>query len=242
MQNINVLWEGELPLGLIKWNKKRQNEFQLPPKYESKIQTCWNKHIIENPNDYDGKVLFLDNFYFKDKNLYLDTSCIKFSTIVFMEKNKIRVQRGIGVLGAQYLIFSPDKNCILIGERALNLSYFPGAITIPGGILELEDVSRSPKEALLRELKEEVSLPFQKDMFLNAVLDGWNGISVTFLITVKTLESYNYIPNKSIPADKDEWNDDLTWMPITELKNETQTQFLDGLIYYQSKIIKSSTK
>jgi 8-oxo-dGTP pyrophosphatase MutT (NUDIX family) len=240
MQNINVLWEGKLPLEYIKWNKKRLYEFRLPSKYNSKIKTCWDTHINENPNDYDGKLLFLDNFHFKDKNLYLNTSCIRFSTITFMEKNNHRVQKGIGVLGTQYLIFSPDKKYFLVGERALNLSYFPGATTIPGGILEIEDLNRSPNEALIRELNEEVSLPFQKNMFLNAILEGWNGISVTFLIEIKTHDSYNFKPSESIPADKDEWNKDLIWMPIIELRKKKQTQFLDGLIYYQSKVIENS--
>lgn len=242
MQNINVLWEGELPLEFIKWNKKRLYKFQLPSKYESKIQTCWDTHIKENPKDYDGKVLFLDKFHIKDKILYLDTSCIRFSTITFMEKKNIRVQKGIGVLGAQYLILSPDKKYVLVGERALNLSYFPGATTIPGGILEIKDLSYSPKEALIRELKEEVTLPFKKDMFLNAILDGWNGISVTFLITINTIDSYHFIPHESIPADKDEWNHDLSWMSINKLNKKSQTQYLDGLIYFQSKVIKKSLK
>ncbi len=242
MENINVLWEGELPLDFIAWNKKKLYEIQLPPKYDSKIQSCWETHIRENPKDYDGKLVFLNSFHFKDKNLYLNTSCIRFSTITFMEKNKIRVQKGIGVLGTQYLIFSPDKNYFLVGERALNLSYFPGAMTVPGGILEIEDLNKSPNQAFIRELNEEVSLPFQKNMFLNAILEGWNGISVTFLIKIRTHNSYNFKPYDSIPADKDEWNNDLVWMPIAELKKKTQTQFLDGLIYYQSKVIENSLK
>ncbi|MFX0144925.1 MAG: hypothetical protein ACFE9C_12695 [Candidatus Hodarchaeota archaeon] len=162
MQNINVLWEGELSLEFIKWNKKKLYEFQLPPKYSSKIQSCWETHIKENPNDYDGQLLFLDSFHFKDNHLYLDTSCIRFSTVTFMEKNKIKVQKGIGVLGAQYLIFSPGKKYFLVGKRALNLSYYPGVETIPGGILEIKDLDGPPRDALIRELKEEVCLLFKK--------------------------------------------------------------------------------
>ena len=237
MQNINVLWEGELPLEFIKWNENRVYEFKLPAKYDSEIETCWNKHIEEYPNDYDGKLLFLDSFHFKEDTLYLNTSFVKFSTITFMEKSKIRAQKGIGVLGTQYLIFSPDKKYILLGERALNLSYFPGATTIPGGILEIADLSKLPNDAFIRELNEEVALPFQKNMFLKAILEGWNGISVTFLIKINTRKTYKFKPNESVPSDKTEWNNDLIWMPITELRKRAQNQFLDGLIYYQSKLI-----
>ncbi len=79
-------------------------------------------------------------------------------------------------------------------------------------------------------------------MFLTAILDGFNGISVTFLITINTLDSYHFIPNESLPADQDEWNKDLVWMPVAELRNETEKQYLDGLIYYQSKVIENSMK
>ncbi|MFX0006359.1 MAG: hypothetical protein ACFFA7_10305 [Promethearchaeota archaeon] len=242
MQNINILWEGELLLESIKWNKKKLYEFRLTSEYDSKIQSCWETHIKEKPNDYDGKLLFLDSFHFKNKNLYLNTSCIRFSTITFMEKNKMRVQKGIGVLGTQYLIYSPDGNYFLAGERALNLSYFPGATTIPGGILEIEDLNSPPNESLIRELYEEVSLPFQEDKILIAILEGWNGISVTFLLKIKIHNSYNFKPYESLSADKDEWNNGLSWMSVAELKKKTQTQFLDGLIYYKSKVMENSMK
>jgi hypothetical protein len=37
MQNISILWEGELPLEFIKWNKKSVHEFKLPPKHDSEL-------------------------------------------------------------------------------------------------------------------------------------------------------------------------------------------------------------
>ncbi|MFW9972050.1 MAG: NUDIX hydrolase [Candidatus Odinarchaeota archaeon] len=242
MQNINILWEGELKLDFIKWNKKKNNEFRLTSKYDSNIQTSWTQHIKENPNDYDGSLIFLDHFHFDNNLLYLDTSYIKFSTVMFMLKNNIRVENGIGVLGCQYLVFSPKKQYVLIGERSPSQSYFPGAITIPGGILEIDDLNKPPKKAFMRELNEEVNLPFKEELFLNAVLEGWNGTSVTFLISTIIHESYNFNPKKSVLAEEDEWKDNLFWISTEELKRISNKHFLDGLIYYQSKLLENSSK
>ncbi len=238
-QNFNILWEGELPLDSIKWNKKNIKEFQLPSEHLFEIKANWDIYIKENPNDYDGNLLFLDNYYFQDNHLFLDTSFMKFSTAIYMVKNKILVKKGIGVLGTQYLIFSPNKQYILVGERSLSQSYFPGALCGPGGMLELNDLNTSSKEALTRELYEEVSIPLKSKAFLKAILVGWNGVSVAFIISTKINEAYNFNPNEIIPAKEDEWEHNLKWQSVEELKSILINELLDGLIYYRSKIIKS---
>ncbi|MFX1379169.1 MAG: NUDIX hydrolase [Promethearchaeota archaeon] len=240
MENINILWTGLLPLDNIRWNQVRHQEFQLSSEYNSKIRNCWDKHIKENPNDYDGTLIFLDNFHFKDRLLFLDSSYMKFSTATFMVKNKIRIKKGIGLLGTQYLIFSPKKRYFLVGERALSQPYFPGATTIPGGILEISDLNKPPKEALMREFHEEVELPIKLETFLNAILEGWNGTSVTFLISTTIDDTYDFNPEETIPAEKDEWKNDLRWLSHEKLKRIPTNQLLDGLIFYQSIIIKNS--
>ncbi len=110
--NFKIVWEGELLLDFIKWNKKTLQEYQPPPEYNSEIKGNWDKHIKDNPNDYDGNLLFLDNYQFRKNSLFLDTSFMKFSTATYLVKNKIPVKKGIGVLGTQYLIFSPNKQYI----------------------------------------------------------------------------------------------------------------------------------
>ncbi len=88
---------------------------------------------------------------------------MKFSTVKYMEKHKIHVEKGFGVLGVQYLLMSPKKEFILVGKRSLSGSYFPGAITVPGGILEIDDLNKLPKEAFMREAHEEINLPIKSD-------------------------------------------------------------------------------
>ncbi len=242
MEHINILWAGELPLDNIRWNQIRPQEFQLSSKHDSKIRTCWDKHVKENPKDYNGTLIFLDDLHFKSNLLFLDTSYMKFSTATYMVKNEIRVKKGIGLLGTQYLVFSPNKQYFLVGERALSQSYFPGATTIPGGILEISDLDKSPNEALIRELNEEVNLSIKIETSLSAIIEGWNGTSVTFLISTTIRDSVNFNPDETIPAEQDEWKNGLRWLSHEELKQIPSNQLLDGLIYYQSKIFENSSK
>ncbi|MFX1417998.1 MAG: NUDIX hydrolase [Promethearchaeota archaeon] len=232
----NILWEGELQLDRIKWNKKIFQEYRLSRKYNSRIRSNWEQHIRENPDNYDGNLMFLNNFHFKDNFFYLDTSCMKFSTAIYMIKYRIGIKKGIGVLSTQYLVFSQIKDYILIGERSLDQLYFPGVTTCPGGILEVDDLAKSPKEALMREAHEEINLPLQQDAYLSAILVGWNGVSVTFLITTFLSDSYSFSPDEIIHAEAEEWKDDLRWLSVDKLKRVPKNQLLDGLIYYQSKL------
>ncbi|MFW9826052.1 MAG: NUDIX hydrolase [Candidatus Thorarchaeota archaeon] len=232
---LNVIWEGELPLGSIKWNENKNQEFQLSSYITPKIKSCWDDHLKENPNDYDGSLIFLEDFQFKDNHLFLDTSYIKFSTVTYMEKHKFHIEKGVGVLGVQYLLMSPKKEYILVGKRSLSGSYFPGAMTIPGGILEIDDLSKLPKEAFMREAYEEINLPIKPDGFLIAIIAGFNNISVTFLISINLIARYKFNPNQIIKAEENEWEGSLKWISIESLKSLKTHQLLDGLVYFRSK-------
>lgn len=181
--NLQILWEGKLHLNQIRWNNNIAREFKLSPSFHDKVRTHWENHIKAYPDDYDGSLLFLNDFHFRKTELLLDTSYMKFSTAIFIETNEISLKKGYGVLGVQYLVFSPDKQYIIIGKRTLNESYYPGAITIPGGILEIEDLNRTPIEALMREASEEIGVPLENDAYLTAMLVGWNAVSKAFLIS-----------------------------------------------------------
>ncbi len=237
--NLRVIWEGNLPLKKIKWGKKHLSEYKLPPKQDLKRRENWKHHLQENPADYDGKLLFLKNFLQKKDKIILDIGLIRFSTVIFMEKNKLCVNQGIGMLGTQCLIFSPCKKYILVGERPLSQSYYPGITTVPGGMLELDDLDNKPKEAFMREIYEEAPLPFQSDACLYAVLAGWNFISVTFLTSITVTEDYNFDSTEVITGDKKEWKNNLRWLSLENLKNVPSNKLLDGLTYFQLKISNS---
>lgn len=234
--NLRVIWEGKLLLEKIKWGKKHLSEYKLPHKLDLKRTENWKHHLQENSDDYDGKLLFLKNFLQKKDKIILDIGLIRFSTVIFMVKNKISVNQGIGMLGTQCLIFSPCKKYILLGERPLFQSYYPGITTVPGGMLELDDLKNKPKEAFMREIYEEAHLPFQSDASLYAVLAGWNNISVTFLTSITITEDYNFDTTEVIIGDKKEWKNNLRWLSLEDLKNLPSNKILDGLTYFQLKI------
>jgi len=114
--------------------------------------------------------------------------------------------------------------------------YYPGALTIPGGMLEKEDLTKPPKVSLMREVYEEALLNFREDHRLLAILTGWNDISVSFLLSVVVDDSTRFNSKKMINSDKFEWKNDLWWLSIQKLKNYPIENILDGLIYYRSKI------
>jgi 8-oxo-dGTP pyrophosphatase MutT (NUDIX family) len=237
--NLRVIWEGKLLLEKIKWGKKHLSEYKLPHKLDLKRRENWKHHLQENPTDYDGRLLFLKNFYQKNNKLILDIGLIRFSTVLFMEKNKLCVNKGIGMLGTQCLIFSPCKKYLLLGERTLSQSYYPGITTVPGGMLELDDLKNEPIEAFMREIYEEAPLPFQSDASICAVLVGWNSISVTFLTSITVTEDDKFDPTEVIIGDKKEWKNNLRWLSLKNLIILPSNKLLDGLTYFQLKISNS---
>jgi len=240
--NLEIVWEGNLPLERIKWGKKLFSEYFLPSKLDLKRKVNWKHHLRENVADYDGKLLFLEKFYQRNNEIILDVGLIRFSTVIFMVKNKLHVDKGIGMLGTQCLIFSPCHRYILVGERSLSQSYYPGITTVPGGMLELDDLEKIPKEAFMREIYEETPFLFQSKAYLYAILLGWNNVSVTFLTSVTINEDYNFNPKDLIIGDKKEWENNLWWLQIEDLKNYPPDRLLDGLTYFQLKISNSTDK
>ncbi|MFX1490581.1 MAG: hypothetical protein ACFFBI_15625, partial [Promethearchaeota archaeon] len=77
---------------------------------------------------------------------------------------------------------------------------------------------------------------FKSENMLIAILGGWNGVSITFLISTVISESFNYNPNELIHAQHEEWEGNLRWLSIEDLKKIHPDQMLDGLTYYKSKV------
>ena len=51
-RSFKVIWEGELSLDSIRWNKYPNKEFLPSSEYISEINANWNRHIKKYPNDY----------------------------------------------------------------------------------------------------------------------------------------------------------------------------------------------
>ena len=233
MREIKVNWEGLLNLELISWGLTNFPEYKLKSDLDEKRLVHWDTHIKNYPNDYDGTLIYLYDLKFENERLILDVGTIKFSTVVYMSQNKIAVDKGIGMLGMQCLIFSPKKEFILVGERSMTQDYYPGALTIPGGMLENGDLATPPKVSLMREVYEEAHLVYKKHPKLLAILTGWNNVSVTFLLSI-VIDDSRFNSKKMIDSDKFEWENDLWWLPVQNLKNYSEESILDGLLYYRS--------
>ena len=236
MREINIEWEGCHSLDLITWGITNYPEYKLRLDLDEKRKEYWNTYSKKFPNDYDGTLLYLYDFKFENERLILNVGTIKFSTVIYMAQNKLAIDKGIGMLGIQCLIFSPKKDYILVGERNLAQEYYPGALTTPGGMLEKEDLTTPPNVSLMREVFEEAPLNYRKDRNLLAILTGWNEISVSFLLSVVMDDSVGFNYKKMVDSDKIEWNNDLWWFSIHKLKEEPTENILDGMIYYRSKI------
>jgi len=234
--DFKCLWEGNLSLKQIKWGKKLDLEYTLSEFQKPLIEKHWKHHLEKFPEDYDGKLLYLFNYHFRGNKLILDLGYIRFSTVIFMVSNGIKVDSGIGMLGMQSLIFSPKNRYILVGERLPHVSYYPGYTTIPGGMLEINDLKLNPEKAFVREINEEVKLELDNEAFLISILNGWNGVSVTFVLKTKVKEDYPFDPKESIFAEKEEWQNKLNWISLEQIKKYDKTKLLDGLIYFQSKL------
>jgi 8-oxo-dGTP pyrophosphatase MutT (NUDIX family) len=239
MPDIKVLWKGKFDLSQIIWGDTTYPEYKLDRKLDSKINRFWKQYVKNHQNDYDGNLLYLNNFQFNNDQLILNTGTIRYSTLIFMEKHKLRIDEGLGMIGVQCLIFDPKEDYILVGRRSKSLAYYPGAVTVPGGMLEFDDLKQSPKLALLREIVEEVNLELQHNVDLIAIITEFTGISVTFLLTTKCKNLINHL--KRIASDEEEWENGLEWISINDLKHMNHNSFIifDGLQYYISKISKN---
>ena len=234
--DFRVLWEGSLPLKKIHWQSPILGDYTHSNKFKLEIQENWKEHKAKYPSDYDGISLYLYDYSFSDSELILKVGTVKFSTIIYLYKRKISVNQGYGLVGTQSLIFSPDKSHILVGKRALNQEYFPGSLTLPGGIAEIADFMYPASESLMREVHEEVPLEFVPNGGLFAILVGWNLVSVTFLMFNTVKQSRNFDLSDVVSDDAKEWDGNLKWISRATLKEMDYSNVINGLYYYKWKM------
>lgn len=235
-ENFRVLWDGSLPLSKIHWDTPILPEYSHSNQLKEKISENWSEHKAKYPNDYDGISLYLYDYSFLNSELILKVGTVHFSTFIYLYKHKIPVNQGYGLIGTQSLIFSPDKSHILVGKRALNQEYFPGALTLPGGIAEVSDFMYPASESLMREVHEEVPLEFEPTGGLFSILVGWNPVSVTLLLYNTVKQTSKFDLSDVISEDAKEWNGNLKWIGLNALKNLDFKSVINGLYYYKWKI------
>ena len=149
-----------------------------------------------------------------------------------MMKLKIPV-RHYGALGTQVAVFDKSGQYILVGRRKFDQYYAPGLLTVPGGVLEKEDVN-NPKVLLLRELHEEISLKI-KDPKVVALLSEHTNYSTIILITGTLDQEFNkdeIFKELENEFDKNE----LFWLEKNELKHLKEEELMEGLMYLKKTL------
>jgi len=241
-ERFRVLWEGNLSLQKISWHIPLLPEYHPSREYETAINVNWKEHKAKYPNDYNGTSLFLYDFTLLDDKLTLLVGTIKYSVFIYLYKNNIQINTGLGVLGVQSLVFSPNQTHFIVGKRSSHQQYYPKSIALPGGICEKRDFELSPSKSLVREINEEIPLPLEPENFLTAILTGWNGVSTTFLITTTIKHTSNFNFGEVISGDPKEWDGNLRWINSTQLKELDYKEVTDGLYYYKWKLCKELCK
>lgn len=233
MVNFQILWSGFIKLENVQWIGNGNGDYVLGPELEKEREWIWDHSKTQHPLMYDGNLLFLDEFIVTNSKIDLHISGIRFSTLLVLEKFNYPIIKGFGVLGVQCAILSPDSKYILVGKRSLLSSYCPGLITLPGGMLEFFDAQAKPSISLLREINEEVTIPFQSVSII-ALLREHNFRSVIVLMETKVPDGFDFTPQQHLSGKGDEWEGELYWLNQSNLMQFPSDTILEGLSYYQS--------
>ena len=230
-----VLWSGKIPLKNIDWMFLPEKQFDFSPQFTKKRDDYWKDFTLKYPHVYDGNLLFLEEFLLDKGRGKLFTRAMKFSSLVYLESEKIPLSESLGSLGFQIFIRDPSGQYFLIGKRAQTSDYKPGHYTIPGGMFEVDDVGDSVANACLREIEEEISLPLDPDtIFLTNILGELSNLGVVLLLecTLEKDSHSNYINLEKILANE-EWEDYMVyWYPFDSINKLNRSKIMEGLLYH----------
>ena len=118
-------------------------------------------------------------------------------------------------------------------RRKYNQDYSPGLLTLPGGILEHEDIY-NPTSSLLRELQEEVAIKFKYPQCI-ALLKEHTGYSTIILISViidQECDIHAIINERENEFDKNE----LFWLEIKNLQTMDESELMEGLSFLKNSL------
>ncbi|RDE12773.1 MAG: hypothetical protein C4K49_09470 [Candidatus Thorarchaeota archaeon] len=226
---LTVHWKGRVPLEYVSWRCYPNKEVLLQPRLEAKREDIWKKALLEHPSAYDGSLLVLDELQVSSTGVHLDLSTIRFSRVVTLDSLGLGLS-GYGCLGCQIILLSPDRQSILIGERAGDSMYCPLFLSVPGGMLEAKDAEGPLEKACSRELTEEAAVGVTSEKHLLAVLGELHGrLGVILLIEMIAQEK----PVLGMPVHgNEEWtHSQLSWYPVDELDGLDLSQTLEGVFF-----------
>ena len=235
MVNTESLWEGKVGFDdlLISLNPYCQiNNLDT-----SKVESVWSNYKERYPSSYNGNLVVLDSFECEEKFecgcelLTLYTSHIDYSSFITMIETKAPIQN-YGILGTQCAIFSPDKKHILVGRRSKKQYYSPGLLTVPGGMVEQNDLQSPSNLRFLREIKEEVKISI-KNVKISTLLREHKHYSSILFLTAELDQSFD---ETELFRGNSEWEGNkLFWLPIEELQKIPDDELMEGLTYLKKK-------
>ncbi|OGF69621.1 hypothetical protein A3H65_03995 [Candidatus Giovannonibacteria bacterium RIFCSPLOWO2_02_FULL_45_14] len=109
--------------------------------------------------------------------------------------------------GAACFLFDENKNLILLQKRDGNTAMFPNKWGFFGGGLEGNE---TPKEGLIRELKEEIGLTFRED----ELIPLWDNFFAEYNVQRSLFVIKKWIPESSMIIGEGEG---VKWIPIDEI-------------------------
>lgn len=201
----------------------------LQPGLEAKRNEIWRRTIREHPDVYDGLLLVLDRLQVLPAGLHLELGTIRFSRVVTLNSLGLGLA-GYGCLGCQLIILSPDRQSVLIGERAHDSIYCPLFLSVPGGMLEAADADGSLEKACLRELTEEAAVDVAPEKHLLAIVGELHGrLGAVLLVEAVAQEKPTLA---TLVKGNEEWTgNQLRWYPVDEMDRLDLSQTLEGVSF-----------
>lgn len=233
MREFKLHWRGRIPLANVTWNLSIDKELRLPDHLEIRREEIWKEILEEHPSAYDGSLLVLSDYTIKNSKAHLKLSYIAFSRILTL----VNTGHGLddcGTLGFQSVIFSPNREHFIFGQRSEDSMYCPLFYALPGGMLEVKDTKGSVEQACLREINEEVNISLAKEMFLVGIMDELQG-NVGTAIIIEGVTNGEPITESTIYGNE-EWIDHmLEWRSPNNLEGISEENSLEGLVFVKEE-------
>jgi ADP-ribose pyrophosphatase YjhB (NUDIX family) len=237
MSKLEVFWKGRIHLDRVTWQLNPDSNLILSPELEAERDEVWKRTLREHPNSYDGNLVVLLDYEISESSANFKLGSITFSRILTLEQAGIGPD-AYGSLGFQSIIYSSDREYVVVGERAKESLYCPLYHAIPGGMLEVSDTKGSFEQACMREIGEEADIELEQEKYLVALIDEVHG-SVGIIAMIEAIAK-GPIDYDAPISGNEEWTDRLLqWISIEELSQFTIENSLEGPVFLKNDLCES---
>lgn len=238
MVETKAFWTGSCSLGHVCFHNA------MIPTYEEKhlqnqINSIWEDYKREYPESYNGTLVNLEAIEHEEElenrqcHLFFRISYMNYATLIGLMKLEMPIQH-YGALGTQIAIFDKSEQYILVGRRKLDQFYAPGLLTVPGGVLEKEDVF-NPKVLLLRELQEEVPIKVKEPKVIALLAEHTNYSTIIFM---KAIIDQSFSKDEIFTETENEFHKhELYWLKTDILKEMRSEELMEGLTFIKDHLI-----